>query len=336
MNLKKIIALILTLLLLCSTFVGCRKMGETQYGSYLSTDSNINVTYDNVDIIDENESELESIIDETLETTDETQPGDSGNDSSTGNTTNNDGDSGNDDSDNPQAAPEIPDAPTVDTGNGNSAETAYEGYLSEDGTFLTHEIPAGKSLFYNIRGAGRKILTINSANAYVVFNNETHTAKDGKVSFFLETDAQPNEFVLIEFGNSGTAPESFSVVFMAEQGTIDAPVQISSIDESIKRHLEDDNSEGYVYQYSVKKDGTLRFYLLSGTEKGQMMITNLRDSATRSTESIEEGEVKSDSIGTYIEVQVKKGDKVRITIGIKPNKRNQYKATDIEFLIKYA
>ncbi len=314
MNSKKILALTLAVLMMFLTFAGCRKVNGDN-SALSSVNSDITINYSNVDIVEnESESEPQSVIENTTSEV-ESIPTTS-TDSETTQTI-------------------IPEEPVVDSGEG-SIDNPYEGYLSENGSFLTHDIPAGQSKFYNIRGVGGKIVTVNSSNVYIVFNDKKYTAENGVLSFTIESDAKPNEFLLLEFGNSGTAGESFSVVFSSEVGTIDAPENISSISNSIKRHLEDNDSDGYVYQYTAEKEGIIKFYLLSGTEKGQLMVSNKRNSATRSTESLEEGEVKTDDVGTYVELEVKKDDDIIITIGIKPDPiKNKYKATDIEFLLKY-
>lgn len=356
MNFKKITALVLVALMLFSMLVGCRKIGEND--STASTGSNTSTYYSNVDII-ENESEPQSLIDTTSEdggselsgTTDDRDNNDNGNSGNSGNSGNN-GNSGNsggsnikdtnDTNNNDDGGatgndepPEIPEETVVLSGKGTSDEP-YEGYLSEDGTFLTNEIPAGKSFFYNIRGIANRVLNIDSQSAYVVYNGKKHIVENGKVSFFIESDAQDGDFVKLEIGNSGTKAEKFPVVFEFLKGSLGAPEKISSIANSIKHSLAEGNADGYVFQYTAEKDGIIRFYLLSDKKKGQLMVSNIRNSATRSTESLEEGEVKTDDVGTYVELEVKKGDDVNITIGIKPNSRNQYKATDIEFLIKYS
>ncbi len=352
MNFKKITALVLAVLMLFSTLVGCRKIGETDSTSNVSSDVILN--YSNVDIID-NESEPQSLVDATSEdessvssgSTDNSTSANSNADSSNNNNsgssnntptnikdvndTNNNDDGGTDEKD----TPSIPEETVVLSGNGTLDEP-YEGYLSEDGTFLTNEIASGKSFFYNIRGIANKILTIDSQNAYVVYNGKTYIAENGKVSFFVESDAAGSEFVKIEFGNSGTTSEKFAVIFESLKGSYDSPEKISSIENSIQHSLADGNADGYVFQYTAEKDGVIRFYLLSDTSKGQLMVTNTRNSATRSTESVEEGEVNTDNIGTYVQLDVKKGDVIKIAIGIIPNKRNQYKATTIEFLLKYS
>ena len=113
------------------------------------------------------------------------------------------------------------------------------------------------------------------------------------------------------------------------------PTVLNNFGKEISISLEEGNDIGHFYKYVATQAGTLKFYLLSDVEQSIILATNNRNSAQRSTESSEEGEVKTDSTGTYIELEVEKDDEIIITVGAKPNKRGKYPAVDIKWLIKY-
>lgn len=318
MNIKKIFALMLAVLMLLSTFAGCRKVAGND--SVLSSvNSDAVLQYSNVDIV-ENESEPQSVVDTTSEI--ESVPTVQTN-SSTESTVSVDEPNVNLNPDGIEIyGSGTTDDPYIDTPN---ADTRIVKTLS---------IPAGKSVFYSIYRVGGRILTINSSSVYVICNGTRYDAQDGKVSFKV-VDALASDAVTFEIGNTGTAAASFTIAFTDLEGSMANPTILKSTGSNIVIDFEEGNETGVFYKYNAEKDGTIRFYLLSGTDKGILVVTNNRSMASRSTESSEEGEVKTDDNGSYVELEVEKGDEISINVGAKPNKRGKYPAVTIEWLAQY-
>lgn len=316
MNNKKLFAITVAVLLILSTFAGCRKVNSD--GSLSDTSSfTSDITYSNVDII-EDESEPQSVVDTTSEV--ESAPT-VNNNSSTESTVS-------------VEEPNIivnPDGVEI-YGTGTADDPYIEKPDAESHTVKTLSIPAGKSVFYSIYRVGGRILTINDANAYVVCDGTKHTASGGKVSFKV-VDALASDAIAFEIGNTGSTDKSFTITFTDLEGSMENPTVIKSIGTEITLKLEEGNEVGHFYNYIAEQAGTLKLYLLSETEKGILLATNNSNSAQRSTD--EDTEVKSDDTGTYIELEVKKGDKIIIHVGSKPNKRGKYLATEIKWIAKY-
>ncbi len=318
MNIKRIFALVLAVLLIISTFTACRKTSvEESFVSDVNSDTTIN--YSNVEIV-ENESEVESVVDTTSDVNSTTSDADASSTESTvsveePNTNIN------------------PDGVEI-YGSGTADDPYLDTPNADTHTVKTLSIPAGKSVFYSIYRVGGKILTLNSNEAYVVCDGVKHTAQNGVVKFQV-VDALASDAVVFEIGNTSSAAVNFEITFSDIEGSIANPTVVKTIDSEISLDLAEGNEKGYFYKYITEQAGTLKLYLLSGTDKSILLATNNRNSAQRSTESSEEGEVKSDDTGTYIELEVQKGDEIVINVGAKPNKRGKYPAITIKWLAKY-
>ena len=315
---RRFFALALTILLVLSTFTSCRKtISDESYISDVVSDAIIN--YDNVEIV-EDEGENESTTDSANDTvSDSTSSGDTTTDSTTSveepNTNVN------------------PDGVEI-YGSGTSDDPYLDSPNVDTHTVKTLAVPAGKSVFYAIYRAGGKIFTINSGNAYVVCDGVKYAAQNGVVSFKVP-DALASDAVAFEIGNTGAAEESFSIVFSDIEGSMENPTVIKTVGNKVSISLEEGNDKGYFYSYVAEQTGKLKLYLLSDVSKSVLLATNKRNSAQRSTESTEEGEVKYDENGTYIELEVEKGDEIVINTGSLPNKRGKYPAITIEWMAKY-
>lgn len=315
MNFKKVLTLLLVSLLVFSAFTGCKKtVDETSSNSSVVSDT----VYGNVDIVGD---DTQSVTDNASQTENSSQ------------TTVDD--STNSSTDTTASVPNKnvnPDGIEI-YGSGTKDDPYIDIPNSDTHTVKTLSIPAGKSVFYNIYRVGGRILTINDSNVFVTCDGTKHTVEGGKVSFKV-VDALASDAVTFEIGNTSSTDKNFTITFADEQGSMANPFILKNAGSEITLKLEDGDEVGRFYKYTAEQKGTLKFYLLSDATKGILLATNNdRGSAQRSTS--EEGEVKTDSIGTYIELEVEKGDEIIINAGIKPNKRNKYLATEIKWLAKY-
>lgn len=320
MNIKKIFSLALATLMILATVTGCRK-ADADGSSEISILTSTVYDYTNVD----NNSELtdDASSTETDDTTSDVVSDVTSTDTSS------------------TVSVEEPNTNTNPDGveiygSGTSDDPYIDTPNADTHTVKTLSIPAGKSVFYSIYRVGGRIFTINDANAYVVCDGTKYTAQNGKVSFKV-VDALASDAVLFEIGNTSSTEKNFTITFTDLEGSMANPTVIKSTGSEIVLKLEEGNEIGHFYKYIAEQKGTLKFYLLgeNATDKGILLATNNRNSAQRSTESSEEGEVKTDSSGTYIELEVEKGDEIIINVGSKPNKRGKYPAAEIKWIIKY-
>ena len=139
----------------------------------------------------------------------------------------------------------------------------------------TVEIAAGQSVYYKIKGASNRIFTIQSPNAYVIYNGVTYSAKNGVLIFFVESDLLASDQILFEIGNSGLQKESFTIQFKSPVGSRDNPEVLNKVGENISKKIEAENDQGYSYSYVANKDGKIRFYILSDATKGKIAVDKI-------------------------------------------------------------
>lgn len=345
---KKLIALLLVFVMLL-TAVACGKKEPANADPETPKESNENISNDNdepnaddetsSDPEEEGSSDEESTSDEDANDNKDNSS-DKNNNSSSGNKNNNSGSNNNSSSGNKK-----PTATQLATATNPSGEeilgagSKNEPYLEipdKNFTVTTAKVPAGKVLYYSIYRVGGMILTINDANAYVVCDGKTYTAKNGKVSFQVP-DGLKSDTIDFEIGNKGSSAKSFKLVFTNVLGSIDNPKKLDSISKDIKISLAAEDNDGYTYKYTAEKTGKIRFYM-TATKDSMLSATVVKSGnipVQYSTEVPED--VKTDSKGKeYIEVEVKKGEEITITVCALPNKRFKYPATEITWHGEYA
>lgn len=195
----------------------------------------------------------------------------------------------------------------------------------------TVNIPAGSTIYYDIQRVGGMILVIENANAYVIDSEgNRYDAVNGIVTFEIES-ALASDFVSFQIGNKGNSAVSFTIKFQNKTGSYQNPTQVSSLlNNSFTIHLEEGNQVGHYYKYIAEKDGVIRFHIESITNgvDGGISITNNRNSANRT--------LGADGDGTYVDIEVQKGDELMIVISVLPDRRNKYKEADITWHGQYA
>ena len=221
------------------------------------------------------------------------------------------------------------------TGEGATADNPIFAFYGEDLSLTTEKIGAGKKLYYNIYRVGGMNMTINDANAYVVYDGKTYEAKNGVVTVKIgETLAShPVEF---QIGNKGSKEASFKVQFSNPVGTYQNPVVLNTLEDSYEFYSEEGNATGCYYKYVAEKTGTLVLYVSSVEAKSKntkagIVATNNNTCAQRTTaESTadEDGYVK-------VELEVTEGDEVMIQVYVVPTLTWKYPAADVTWRILY-
>lgn len=322
MNSKKLITIILTVLVLLLMFTGCRKNGEDG----VSSGDNSNITSTTYSAVEDVDGETESTVESVDDTTSETESNVSENNNSTTES---------------DITVSVEDPVVIVNPDGNeiygegSADDPYEEIPNADTqTVTTVSIPAGKSVFYSIRGASGRILTIENANAYVVYDETRYDANGGKVSFKVESDLLASDYITFEIGNTGSAAASFKITFADEQGSQMNPENINTIANKITLNLEKGDKAGHYYKYVAENSGKLHFYV-TASGKSEIRITNNSSAGTVQVFSGDEDLTENQDDSIYeLEIEVTKGDEIVIHMGIQKQGRN-YPATQIDWYGKY-
>lgn len=212
-----------------------------------------------------------------------------------------------------------------------SKEQPYEVIPDIDTMSLkTVEVPAGKTLYYDIQRVGGLYFTIKDADAYVITSDGTrYDAKGGKVSFKVE-NALASDFVSFQIGNKSGSAKAFTIYFENPKGTQMNPEAISGTGV-FKKHLEAGDEVGYHYKLNAAQSGKLRIYM-SATKETEMNVQNNSGVATIAANF---SEAQTDEKGEYIEISVNAGDEIRIHVQAVKQGRNTIPATDITFELVY-
>lgn len=204
----------------------------------------------------------------------------------------------------------------------------------------TVSIPAGKSVYYGIQRVAGTILTIENANAYVIYESDRYNANGGKVSFeVVAPKALASDYISFEIGNKGSAAASFTLIFTNKTGSRENPTT-ASMGKSFSVSLEAEDSTGHYYKYVAEKAGTIRF-TVSGTTDTAISVTNNSNSKNvignyaKSSNQLTDPD-NGDAVVEYIELEVAKGDEIIINVGTLPNKRGKYSANTISWSGNYA
>ena len=114
---------------------------------------------------------------------------------------------------------------TVDA-PGTEGNPYAELFGTELGSFNTVKIPADQTVFYKIYSVSGTVLTIESADAYVVYNGQTYEAENGAVSVALAADTE-NKPVPVQIGSRSAEQTSYTVSFTWPMGTLNNPYELT-------------------------------------------------------------------------------------------------------------
>ena len=110
---------------------------------------------------------------------------------------------------------------------------------------------------YYAYGVGGTILTINDADAYVLYGTEKYEAVDGVVEVAV-TSSNPRIPVDFTIGNSSNAEKTFSVDFVYPLGSQMNPEVIED-SASIYAQIAEGNDQGYFVKFTAPADGLFTF-----------------------------------------------------------------------------
>lgn len=332
MFIKKTISLFLLIIFVLSAFVGCNDVSDDASSSITTptssdvynvdddrTESNDNTSGDNIT----SSEEIDSNVDSSDVSSD--QDTSSNNIVSVG-----DGDGTENNTSEPSMPPTYIEEDDDNTSSGDNV-TNTDGYSGEtfatapnaQGKLVTVKIASNSSVFYKIARASNKILTINSANAYVIYNGKKYEAKNGVLSFYVESDQLASAQIMFEIGNKGSKGESFTVLLTSPLGTNDNPEEIKSIENKFTATVKKDNDQGYFYKYKASNKGKIRFYLLSDAKKYKLSVLqslkSFKDVVAGGTSDVLDDDtiyciVEKDSTGVYLEFDVTNGDEFLISV----------------------
>lgn len=218
-------------------------------------------------------------------------------------------------------------AMAADMGTGTEADP----YVYYGAPETTDVVPAGGSIHCQIYRVAGMVLTINDADAYVVFNGVTYEAVDGVVSVLLTVD-MPMAPVSLVIGNKGAEDKSFACSFTLPAGEMSNPVVLEGefLYETVA--LAEGDGDGYFYQWTAVASGTLelQLYSVTGAEgvEADIVVTNQNTGAQRSLSA--DGAV--DEYGTTVlKLEVTEGDVLSINVCVAPDANWNIPAAEVSW-----
>ena len=130
--------------------------------------------------------------------------------------------------------------------------------IIDSNPYTTEKISKGKSVYYHAYNVGGMILTIEDADAYVIYNGVTYGADaNGRVTVVMESTMpmMPNTLVL---GNSGTKREAYTLTFSYPAGHRENPIVLEDI-ASFVTELAEGDEDGVYYSWTPAETGTVTF-----------------------------------------------------------------------------
>lgn len=192
-------------------------------------------------------------------------------------------------------------------------------------------IEGGKEHYINFYKLNNLTLRIKDPDAYVIYNGEKYTPKNGVVSLIV-TCPDVNTSVKIGFGNSSDKTKTFTVTMASQPGTLENPYSLVMGENKVK--IKAGNEQGVYYIWTAKENGTLKVWCTSATAgvKYDCSLYNTANSAMRSLNA--EGSVDENG-QNVVSVKVNKGDKVQMIAAVLPDERWNYAAGDFTYVAEF-
>lgn len=186
-------------------------------------------------------------------------------------------------------------------------------------TSFTVTVKPGQLVYYHLYRLDGMVLRFSNEYAYAIYNNYTYKPSGGTVSYTVhcQDTFTPAEMA---FGNSGTETQTFTVTLTAPQGTYNNPYTLKLGEFTTK--VSAGNDQGVYYMYTATEDGRLTVQCTSVTSGVRYDYTLLNENTMAMRTIQQDGDA---STGT-VSISVKKGQKVRLTIGTLPDDSNKYPA----------
>lgn len=192
-----------------------------------------------------------------------------------------------------------------------SSEDTVEVYYYEIQENMQFEatVKAGEYAAYDLWKMKNMVLTIESKDAYLIYDGDVYLPdSDGVLSFTLKYTS--NYYPCSVFiGNASDKDITFTVLLKTPVGDYMNPEKLSI--GSFTTKLSKGDEDGYWYTYTAEADGVFSITLDSVTSNYacNIILTNSNVTATTSSSLDEDDD-------NVVSIEVKKGDVIRISIGI--------------------
>lgn len=295
--------------------------GETTAATEV-TETAAETTVETTEASEETTEPTEETTESTEETTEPTQGSSSGGSSNPGGTggftgsTIVGGDTGGSD-DGGSSGSEVADADVAAPGAAENAYTELLGALPD--TVSTVKIPTKETISYNVYNAGGTVLTIEDADAYIVYNGQTYEPAEGVVTVAL-AEGEEGAPVSLQLGNRAKEEKAYTLNYAMPLGSEANPEVIESLDE-IKIALAAEDTDGYFLSYTANVTGKLTLSVAEmDPEDAVCEVILTRKSGAEDGETAEPAETAklSESTDGTVSMDVEAQETVIILVTVTP------------------
>lgn len=205
--------------------------------------------------------------------------------------------------------PTEPTEPEKTIGKESSADTVevFPNILNGSSGEFQATVKAGEYANYDLYRFVDMVLTIQSEDAYVVYNGKVYWPEDGVVSFALVYNNGYNFPCSFAIGNSSDEELTFDVQLGTPAGEYGNPTKLSL--GTFTTNLEAGDEDGYWYTYTASKSGTFTITLNSCTSDCAILVQKMDVSGT-----VQEALYSIDS--NTVSLKVEAGDVISINVGV--------------------
>ena len=192
---------------------------------------------------------------------------------------------------------------------------------------FTAKTEPGKLTHYDLYRVVDIVLTIESTDAYVVYNGNTYNPVDGVISIELSV---PDMYTpaKLQIGTNASTSHELKVKLTARPGTMANPYPLQ--EGTFSTTVDAGNDQGVYYLYQATEDGTLKLECVSVTLgiEFEYVVYNLTSGAYANLQSVD-GK-------NFLSVDVAAGDTVQISVAaISDTEGNLYPAAEFETAVTF-
>lgn len=135
---------------------------------------------------------------------------------------------------------------------GTQGNPYAEVFGEELGSFTTVNLPAGQAIYYNVYAVNGSVLTIEAADAYVIYNGTTYKAQNGMVKLNLAKD-EAGAPISLQIGTDAAQPTAYSVNFEWPYGSEERPyeVKVDTLPAEVTTDLIEAGAGLYYHVYGI-------------------------------------------------------------------------------------
>ena len=213
---------------------------------------------------------------------------------------------------------------TETTPAAGSEESPYLDIVTQlPDSIQTVAIAKDTTVHHTILGAAGAVLTIDDADAYVIYDEVTYNPDEfGVIQVTLAAAETEDTSVVLAVGSKSEEEKAYTLHFQPPVGAQSNPEVIEPEEDilTLEVILAEGDKDGYFYQYTAAKNSVLSFWVEEITEEVQCQII------------VTLGEVVTQSEDGMVSVEMKQDEVALIQVIAVPDEEETYPAAQIKIM----